>query len=168
MDTEAPTSLLRPLVEELQERRAAARLGGGDAKIAQQHAAGKLTARERIDLLVEPGTFTELGLHAGIHHSVRGLEDREAPADGVITGYGRVDGRLVAVCAYDFTVMAGSMGTTGEIKVSRLRDLALTKRMPFVWLLDSAGARIQEAVGSLFAGTGHLFREEVIASGVIP
>jgi acetyl-CoA carboxylase carboxyltransferase component len=86
----------------------------------------------------------------------------------VITGYGRVDGRLVAICAYDFTVMAGSMGTTGEIKVTRLRELALTKRMPFVWLLDSAGARIQEAVGSLFAGSGHLFREEVVASGVIP
>jgi methylmalonyl-CoA decarboxylase subunit alpha len=72
------------------------------------------------------------------------------------------------VCAYDFTVMAGSMGTTGELKVARLRELALTKRMPFVWLLDSAGARIQEAVGSLFAGSGHLFREEVVASGVIP
>jgi methylmalonyl-CoA decarboxylase subunit alpha len=161
-------SILRPLAEDLEERRARARRGGGEARIAKQHEAGKLTARERIDLLVEAGTFTELGLHAGIHHSVRGLEGREAPADGVITGYGRVDGRLVAVCAYDFTVMAGSMGTTGEIKVARLRELALTKRMPFVWLLDSAGARIQEAVGSLFAGTGHLFREEVIASGVIP
>ena len=92
----------------------------------------------------------------------------EAPADGVITGYGKVDGRLVAVCAYDFTVMAGSMGMTGEIKVARLRELALTKRIPFVWLLDSAGARIQEAVGSLFAGSGHLFREEVVMSGVDP
>jgi acetyl-CoA carboxylase carboxyltransferase component len=161
-------SILRPLAEDLEARRARARLGGGPERIARQHDAGKLTARERIDLLVEPGTFTELGLHAGIHHSVRGLEGREAPADGVITGYGKVDGRTVAVCAYDFTVMAGSMGTTGEIKVSRLRELALTKRMPFVWLLDSAGARIQEAVGSLFAGTGHLFREEVVASGVIP
>src|SRR3954463_2911296 len=161
-------SLLRPLAAALEERRARARRGGGDEKIAKQHDAGKLTARERIDLLVEPGTFTELGLHAGIHHSVRGLEGREAPADGVITGYGRVDGRLVAVCAYDFTVMAGSMGTTGEVKVARLRELALTKRMPFVWLLDSAGARIQEGVGSLFAGSGHLFREEVVASGVIP
>ena len=99
---------------------------------------------------------------------MRGLEDKEAPADGVITGYGKVDGRMVAVAAYDFTVMAGSMGMTGEMKVARLRDLALTKRIPFVWLLDSAGARIQEAVGSLFAGSGHLFREEVIASGVIP
>jgi acetyl-CoA carboxylase carboxyltransferase component len=161
-------SILRPLADDLRERRAAARQGGGEERIARQHAAGKLTARERIALLVDDGTFTELGIHAGVHHSVRGLEDREAPADGVITGYGLVDGRHVAVCAYDFTVMAGSMGTTGEVKVSRLRALALSKRMPFVWLLDSAGARIQEAVGSLFAGTGELFREEVLASGVIP
>src|SRR5438309_376031 len=91
-----------------------------------------------------------------------------APADGVITGYGKVDGRTVAVAAYDFTVMAGSMGMTGELKVTRLRELALKQRIPMVWLLDSAGARIQEAVGSLFAGSGHLFREEVINSGVIP
>jgi acetyl-CoA carboxylase carboxyltransferase component len=163
-----PTSILRPLAEDLHERRAAARLGGGQERIDRQHAAGKLTARERIDLLVDAGTFTELGIQAGIHHAVRGLEGRDAPADGVITGYGRIDGRLAAVAAYDFTVMAGSMGATGELKVARLRELALTKRMPFVWLLDSAGARVQEAVGSLFAGTGDLFREEVVASGVIP
>src|SRR4051812_41716380 len=164
----APTSLLRPLVDDLLERRAPPPPRGGEERIAKQHDAGKLTARERIDLLVDPGTFSELGLHAGIHYSVRGLEDKSAPADGVITGYGRVDGRLVAVAAYDFTVMAGSMGMTGELKVTRLRELALTKRMPLVWLLDSAGARIQEAVGSLFAGTGHLFREEVTMSGVVP
>jgi acetyl-CoA carboxylase carboxyltransferase component len=163
-----PQSILRPLVEELHERRAKAALGGGEERIARQHAAEKLTARERIALLIDEGTFTELGIHAGINHAVRGLEDKDAPADGVITGYGKVDGRLVAVCAYDFTVMAGSMGMTGEMKVGRLRELALTKRIPFVWLLDSAGARIQEAVGSLFAGSGHLFREEVIMSGVIP
>jgi len=163
-----PTSLLRPLVEELHERRARARQGGGGERIARQHEAAKLTARERIALLIDEGTFTELGLHAQPHFSQRAMEGRDAPADGVITGYGRVDGRLVAVCAYDFTVMAGSMGMTGELKVSRLRELALTKRIPFVWLLDSAGARIQEAVGSLFAGTGHLFREEVISSGVVP
>ncbi len=161
-------SALRPLVEELHERRAAARLGGGEEKIAKQHAADKLTARERLALLLDDGTFTELGIHARPHFSQRAMEGRDAPADGVITGYGKVDGRLVAVCAYDFTVMAGSMGMTGELKVTRLRELALTKRMPFVWLLDSAGARIQEAVGSLFAGSGHLFREEVIMSGVIP
>jgi acetyl-CoA carboxylase carboxyltransferase component len=163
-----PTSILRPLVEDLAERRAKALLGGGAERIERQHAAGKLTARERIALLVDDGTFTELGIHAGIHHASRGLEGREAPADGVITGYGKVDGRLVAVTAYDFTVMAGSMGATGELKVARLRALALSKRMPFVWLLDSAGARVQEAVGSLFAATGDLFREEVVASGVIP
>ncbi|MEA2155941.1 MAG: methylmalonyl-CoA decarboxylase subunit alpha [Solirubrobacteraceae bacterium] len=163
-----PASILRPLAEDLHARRAAARLGGGQDRIDRQHAAQKLTARERIGLLIDEGTFTELGIHAGIHHAVRGLDGRDAPADGVITGYGRVDGRLVAVAAYDFTVMAGSMGTTGELKVARLRALALTKRMPFVWLLDSAGARIQEAVGSLFAATGDLFREEVVASGVIP
>jgi len=162
------SSMLRPLVDDLHERRAKAALGGGEERIARQHAADKLTARERIDLLIDEGTFTELGIHAGIHFSVRGLEGKEAPADGVITGYGRVDGRPVAACAYDFTVMAGSMGMTGELKVTRLRELALTKRMPMVWLLDSAGARIQEAVGSLFAGSGHLFREEVVASGVIP
>src|SRR4051794_13881208 len=167
-ETGSAPSILRPLAEDLAARRAQARLGGGPEKIAKQHDAGKLTARERVDLLVDPGTFTELGLHAGIHYSVRALEGKEAPADGVITGYGKVDGRLVAVAAYDFTVMAGSMGMTGEMKVARLRDLALTKRLPFVWLLDSAGARIQEAVGSLFAGSGHLFREEVVMSGVIP
>src|SRR3954470_23017032 len=93
----APTSLLRPLVDDLLERRAAARLGGGEERIAKQHDADKLTARERIDLVVEPGSFSELGLHAGIHYSVRGLENKQAPADGVITGYGKVDGRLVAI-----------------------------------------------------------------------
>ncbi len=96
------------------------------------------------------------------------MDGRDAPADGVVTGYGKIDGRLAAVAAYDFTVMAGSMGMTGELKVARLRELALTKRIPMIWLLDSAGARIQEAVGSLFAGTGQLFREEVVRSGVIP
>ena len=155
------TGMLRPLALDLEERRAAARLGGGEEKIARQHEAGKLTARERIALLIDDGTFTELGIHARPHFSQRAMDGREAPADGVITGFGEVDGRFVAVAAYDFTVMAGSMGMTGEIKVARLRELALTKRIPIVWLLDSAGARIQEAVGSLFAGTGHLFREEV-------
>ncbi len=110
----------------------------------------------------------ELGIHGRPHFSQRAMEGREAPADGVVTGYGKVDGRLAAICAYDFTVMAGSMGMTGELKVTRLRELALTKRIPFIWLLDSAGARIQEAVGSLFAGSGFLFREEVVMSGVIP
>jgi acetyl-CoA carboxylase carboxyltransferase component len=160
--------MLRPLADDLAERRARARLGGGEERIARQHEQGKLTARERLALLVDEGTFTELGIHGRPHFSQRAMEGREAPADGVLTGYGRVDGRLVAVAAYDFTVMAGSMGMTGEMKVTRLRELALTKRIPMLWLLDSAGARIQEAAGSLFAGSGHLFREEVTMSGVVP
>ena len=159
---------MRPLVEELHERRERTKLGGGEQKIALQHERGKLTARERIDLLVDEGTFVELGIHGRPHFSQRSMEGKEAPADGVITGWGDVDGRRCAIAAYDFTVMAGSMGMTGELKVGRLRELALQKRLPFIWLLDSAGARIQEAAGSLFAGSGHLFREEVTMSGVIP
>src|SRR5580692_642300 len=161
-------SLLRPLVEDLQARREQIRLGGGEEKIAAQHERQKLTARERIALLIDDGTFVELGIHGKPHFSQRAMDGVNAPADGVITGYGKIDGRLTAVAAYDFTVMAGSMGMTGELKVTRLRELALTKRMPFVWLLDSAGARVQEAVGAMFAGSGHLFREEVVMSGVIP
>jgi acetyl-CoA carboxylase carboxyltransferase component len=172
---EAPTETehgeqtgLKGLVEDLHERREHAKLGGGEEKIALQHERGKLTARERIDLLVDPGTFVEIGIHAGPHFSQRAMEGRDAPADGVITGWGDVEGRACAIAAYDFTVMAGSMGMTGELKVGRLREMALQKRMPLIWLLDSAGARIQEAAGSLFAGSGHLFREEVTMSGVVP
>ncbi|MGH2761722.1 MAG: acyl-CoA carboxylase subunit beta [Thermoleophilaceae bacterium] len=167
-DTLVERPSLRSLVEDLHARREAARLGGGEERIARQHEQDKLTARERLRLLIDEGSFVELGIHGRPHFSQRAMEGREAPADGVVTGYGRVDGRLVAVAAYDFTVMAGSMGMTGELKVARLRELALGKRIPMVWLLDSAGARIQEAAGSLFAGTGQLFREEVTASGVIP
>jgi acetyl-CoA carboxylase carboxyltransferase component len=159
---------LKGLVDDLHERRDKAKLGGGEEKIALQHERGKLTARERIELLVDPGSFVEIGIHAGPHFSQRAMEGREAPADGVITGWGDVDGRRCAIAAYDFTVMAGSMGMTGELKVGRLREMALQKRMPLIWLLDSAGARIQEATGSLFAGSGHLFREEVTMSGVVP
>jgi acetyl-CoA carboxylase carboxyltransferase component len=167
-DTLVARPPLRSLVEDLHERREQARLGGGEERIARQHEQGKLTARERLALLIDEGTFTELGIHGRPHFSQRAMEGKEAPADGVVTGYGKVDGRLVAVAAYDFTVMAGSMGMTGEQKVARLRELALTKRIPMLWLLDSAGARIQEAAGSLFSGSGHLFREEVTMSGVVP
>lgn len=159
---------VKTLVEDLHGRREKAKLGGGPEKIAVQHERGKLTARERIDLLVDPGTFVELGIQAGPHFSQRAMEGRDAPADGVITGWGNVEGRPCCIAAYDFTVMAGSMGMTGEFKVTRLRELALQKRMPFIWLLDSAGARIQEAAGSTFAGSGALFREEVTMSGVVP
>ena len=99
---------LRSLVEDLHERRALARRGGGPDKIARQHQQDKLTARERLALLFDGGEFTELGIHGRPHFSQRGMEGKEAPADGVITGYGKVDWRLVAVAAYDFTVMARS------------------------------------------------------------
>src|SRR6195952_3973748 len=162
------TAPLGELTEQLHERREAARLGGGKEKVAKQHGRGKLTARERLDLLVDEGTFVELGIHGRPPFAQRARDGVEAPADGVITGWGDVDGRSCCIAAYDFTVMAGSMGMTGELKVTRLREMALGKRMPFVWLLDSAGARIQEATGSLFAGSGQLFREEVEMSGVVP
>jgi acetyl-CoA carboxylase carboxyltransferase component len=162
------TAPLSELTAQLHERREKAKLGGGEEKIAKQHERGKLTARERMDLLVDEGTFVELGIHGRPHFAQRAMDGVEAPADGVVTGWGDVDGRATCIAAYDFTVMAGSMGMTGELKVTRLREMALQKRMPFIWLLDSAGARIQEASGSLFAGSGHLFREEVEMSGVVP
>src|SRR5437764_3609491 len=166
-DTLVERPSLRSLVEDLEERRGHAKLGGGQEKIDRQHAADKLTARERLALLFDEGTFVELGIHGRPHFSQRAMEGKDAPADGVVTGYGKIDGRLVAVAAYDFTVMAGSMGMTGELEMARLRELALQKRIPMIWLLDSAGARIQAAAGSLFAGSGALFREEVVLSGVI-
>ncbi len=159
---------MRSLVEDLHAQRERIKQGGGEEKTARQHAAGKLTARERLALLIDVGTWVELGIHGQPHFSQGQMAGRDAPADGVITGYGKADGRLVAVVAYDFTVMAGSMGMTGELKVTRVRELAMTKRIPLIWLLDSAGARVQEAVGSLFAGTGQLFKDEVIMSGVVP
>src|SRR5205085_7935839 len=127
-------SFLRPLAEDLAARREKIKQGGGPERIERQHAQDKLTARERLDLLIDEGTFVELGIHGRPHFSQRAMEGKEAPADGVITGYGKVNGRLVAVAAYDFTVMAGSMGMTGEMKVSRLRELALSKRIPMIWL----------------------------------
>jgi acetyl-CoA carboxylase carboxyltransferase component len=162
------TAPLKELNAQLHARRERAMLGGGEEKIAKQHGRGKLTARERINLLVNDGSFVELGIHGRPHFAQRAMDGKQAPADGVITGWGDVEGRPCCIAAYDFTVMAGSMGMTGELKVTRLREMALSKRMPFIWLLDSAGARIQEATGSLFAGSGHLFREEVEMSGVIP
>ena len=120
---------------------------GGAERIAKQHERGKLTVRERLDLLFDADSFVELGLLAE-QQSVRGAEVSPdgTPADGVVTGHGLVDGRQVWVIAYDFTVMAGSMGAVGEqFKAARVRDLALRYRKPIVWLLDSAGARIQEA-----------------------
>jgi acetyl-CoA carboxylase carboxyltransferase component len=110
---------MKALVDDLHARRDQAKLGGGEEKIALQHERGKLTARERIDLLCDAGTFVEMGIHGRPHFSQRAMEGREAPADGVITGWGDVEGRRCCIAAYDFTVMAGSMGMTGELKVAR-------------------------------------------------
>ncbi|MGH7686279.1 MAG: acyl-CoA carboxylase subunit beta [Candidatus Dormibacteria bacterium] len=143
-------------------------MGGAD-RIEQQHAKHKLTARERIDLLFDTGTFRELGLLAHQHSLTGDTDDPDrSPADGVVTGEGLVDGRRVYCAAYDFTVMAGSMGMVGEQKVARLRRKSMRNRLPMVWLLDSAGARIQEAAGSTFAGSGALFYEQVQMSGIVP
>ena len=158
-------------VDDLRGRKRRNLAMGGPDKVARQHERGKLTARERIDLLFDSGTFVELGLLAH-QQSMRGNEvdaPEKTPADGVVTGHGMVDGRQVWVIAYDFTVMAGSMGAVGETyKTSRVRELALRYRKPIVWLLDSAGARIQEAAGSTFAGSGMLFYDQVQMSGVVP
>ncbi|MBI2527688.1 MAG: acyl-CoA carboxylase subunit beta [Candidatus Rokubacteria bacterium] len=159
---------MKELVDDLKARRERATGMGGPEAIARQHADGKLTVRERLDRLFDPGSFSEIGIlatHANISPAMRG---KETPADGVVTGFGKINGRLASVIAYDFTVMAGSMGRTAEIKCNRAREIALTKRMPMVWLIDSAGARIQEAIGSTFAQSGFLFREESIMSGVVP
>jgi acetyl-CoA carboxylase carboxyltransferase component len=155
---------MRELVADLESRKARALAMGGAEKVEDQHRRGKLTARERIALLFDPGSFFEIGMLAKSPH----ITDRETPADGVITGAGKIDGRDVFAAAYDFTVLAGSIGMVGEMKVARIRDLALKERRPIVWLIDSAGARIQEAASSIFAGTGYLFREQVVLSGVVP
>src|SRR5881394_4254933 len=155
-----------PLVGELKARRDRALEMGGADRVVRQRELGKLTVRERLDLLLDPGSWVEYGLLAD--HMDAGLGDRYLAADGAITGIGEIAGRPVAVAAYDFTVMAGSMGAVGETKISRLRAHALKQRLPFVWLLDSAGARIQSTTGSTFAGAGALFREQVALSGVVP
>ena len=159
---------MKELVEELRARRARALAMGGSAAIAKQHAEGKLTVRERVERLFDAGSFHEIGLLATHANVAPAMTGRETPADGVVTGFGRIGGRPASLIAYDFTVMAGSMGRTAEVKCNRAREIALTKRMPMIWLIDSAGARIQEAIGSTFAGSGFLFKEESIMSGVVP
>ncbi|HET9050909.1 MAG TPA: carboxyl transferase domain-containing protein [Candidatus Dormibacteraeota bacterium] len=163
----APT--LDDLTAHLAERRRRNLAMGGPDAVARQHERGKLTARERIDRLFDPGTFVELGLLASQHSlHVEATSPDRTPADGCVTGEGLVGGRRVYCAAYDFTIMAGSMGMVGESKVARLRERALLNGVPMVWLLDSAGARIQEAAGSTFAGSGQLFYEQVQMSGVVP
>jgi acetyl-CoA carboxylase carboxyltransferase component len=154
--------------EQLAERKATFREMGGPERVDRQHAAGKLTVRERIERLFDAGTFGEFAILAHHQSQAPSMQGKVTPADGVVTGIGRIDGRRVALIAYDFTVMAGSMGMVGELKAARMRELALRERIPIVWLVDSAGARIQEAAGSMFARTGDLFREQVHMSGVVP
>jgi len=160
---------MRKKVEDLEQRRAAAKRMGGEARLARQRDRGKLDARARLDLLMDSTTFHEIGLLA--RHL--GKADSPTPADGVVCGTGLIGGRPVCVASYDLTVQGGSIGPVGERKVARLRELALRERIPMIWLVDSAGARLsadpEEAAWiSSFADTGYLFREQVVMSGVVP
>src|SRR5438132_1564022 len=159
----------KPLVEDLATRRESALGMGGPERLERQQSMGKLPVRRRIELLLDPGTFVEYGLLAD--HMDPGLVAAgydHLAADGMVAGIGDIDGRRVGIMAYDFTVMGGSMGAVGERKTARMREMALRWRIPLVWLLDSAGARIQQSAGSTFAGAGALFREQVTLSGVVP
>jgi acetyl-CoA carboxylase carboxyltransferase component len=155
-----------PLLGDLGRRRDQAHAMGGEDAVAKQRALKKLTVRERLDLLVDRGSWVEYGMLADSMDAA--YEGRYLAADGAVTGIGRIDDRRVAIAAYDFTVLAGSMGRVGEQKIKRMRELALRQRIPMIWLLDSAGARIQSTSGSTFAGMGDLFREQVAMSGVVP
>ncbi|MGH7283713.1 MAG: acyl-CoA carboxylase subunit beta [Polyangiaceae bacterium] len=160
------------MVADLEARRELVRKMGGPEKVEKQHSRGKMTARERVASFFDDGVFFEVGMH-GTQMGGIGDGTDKPPADAVVAGFGKVDGRMVCVAAYDFTVKGGSIGQTGEEKVTRLRSVALRGRWPIVWLIDSAGARIDPGANhpdtlSLFAGSGHLFREQVLMSGVVP
>lgn len=154
-------------LKELKRRRHQALQMGGPEKVKRQREQGKLTARERIELLMDPGTFQEYGLLA-THQSHRPeMADRITPADGVITGFGRIDGRRAGVIAEDFTVLGGSVGITHAMKKIRMVEIATQERVPLVWLLDGAGARAEEFIGE---GLPAVFHHLIIArmSGVAP
>ena len=156
-----------PRIEELRSRREAARMGGGAKAIERQHERGKLTARERIDLLVDPDTFEEMDPFKVHRCRDFGMDDRKYPGDGVITGLGRIDGRVTAVFAQDFTVFGGSLSGANAEKVCKLMDVAMKIGCPVVGLNDSGGARIQEGVVSL-GGYADIFLRNTLASGVVP
>ncbi|HZT64417.1 MAG TPA: acyl-CoA carboxylase subunit beta [Acidimicrobiales bacterium] len=158
----------KPLVDDLTERKSRAAGMGGPDLIARQRSLGKMPVRERLDILLDPGSFVEYGQLADSMDPELEKSKGYLAADGMVAGVGEIDGRRVAVMAYDFTVLAGSMGGVGEHKTARMRELALRQRIPAVWLLDSAGARIQQSSGSTFAAAGALFREQVTMSGVVP
>jgi len=152
---------------DLLRRRQALRQGGGPEAIAQQHAKGKLTARERVDRLLDPGTFEEVDPYIAHRHTAFGLDQKRFPGDSVVVGFGRIEGRKVALAAQDFTVIGGSFSEAQAQKVCKVLDLAVASGVPFVALNDSVGARIQEGVWSL-AGYSELFWRNTQASGVVP
>ncbi len=151
----------------LEEKRAAARLGGGQRRIDRQHSKGKLTARERIDVLLDEGSFEEWDMF--VEHAITdfGMADKKVPGDGVVTGHGRINGRLTFVFSQDFTVFGGSLSTAHAGKICKIMDQAMKVGAPVIGLNDSGGARIQEGVASL-AGYADVFQRNVMASGVVP
>jgi len=153
--------------KELEERRGKAALGGGALKIEKQHQQGKLTARERIEILLDPGTFVEVdGFVEGRIDDFE-LDKRRVPGDGVVTGYGEIDGRTVFVASEDFTVIGGTLGEYHSMKITRIQDMALAMKAPLICINDSGGARIEEGISSL-SGYSGMFLRHTKASGVIP
>ncbi len=161
------TMSIEEKLEELRRRREGALQGGGRERVDRQHEMGKLTARERIDLLLDGGSFVELDALA-VHHCYDfGMEKHRIPGDGVVTGYGTIDGRLVYLFAYDFTIFGGSLSQTCAAKICKVMDQAVKVGAPIIGLNDSGGARIQEGVVSL-AGYADIFLRNTLASGVVP
>jgi propionyl-CoA carboxylase beta chain len=158
---------MQEIIRQLDEKRAAARLGGGQKRIDSQHAKGKLTARERIELLLDPDSFEEWDMFKEHRCTDFGMEADKTPGDGVVTGYGTVNGRVVFVFSQDFTVFGGSLSETHAEKICKIMDHAMKVGAPVVGLNDSGGARIQEGVASL-GGYADVFQRNVMASGVIP
>src|SRR6202789_3444139 len=158
---------MKHILQELELRRAQARAGGGEKRIAAQHAKGKLTARERIELLLDAGSFEEFDMFVEHRNSDFGMEKNKIAGDGVITGWGTINGRMVYVYAKDFTVFGGSLSETHAQKIVKIQDMAMRNGAPIIGLLDAGGARIQEGVSSL-AGYGEVFKGNVLASGVVP
>ncbi|MAU96301.1 MAG: methylmalonyl-CoA carboxyltransferase [Fulvimarina sp.] len=155
------------IIQQLEGRREKARLGGGETRIAAQHAKGKLTARERIDALLDPGSFEEYDTFKTHRCTDFGMEQQQIPGDGVVTGWGTIEGRPTYVFSQDFTVFGGSLSETHAEKICKIMDLAVQNGVPLIGLNDSGGARIQEGVASL-GGYAEVFWRNVQASGVIP
>ena len=158
---------MKDILQELEERRATARLGGGEKRIEAQHKRGKLTARERLEIFLDPGSFEEYDMFVEHRSSDFGMEKQKIPGDGVVTGWGTVNGRKVFVFAKDFTVFGGSLSETHAQKIIKIQDMAIRNRAPVIGLFDAGGARIQEGVAAL-GGYGEVFQRNVLASGVIP